>query len=100
MKVRPHRPIHAGRRTRTRQQILLVRKLGAHQVVDYRAARFEDVVDAVDVVFDTVGGEARHRSPAILSRDGRLVSIAADGEVTTNSKSERPTLSLNPFAND
>jgi NADPH:quinone reductase-like Zn-dependent oxidoreductase len=62
----------------------VVSELGAQQVVDYRAARFEDVVDAVDVVFDTVGGETRERSRTILSRDGRLVSIATDGEVTTN----------------
>lgn len=63
----------------------LVRELGAHQVIDYRAAaRFEAVVNVVDVVFDTVGGETRERSRALLSRDGRLVSIAADGEVTTD----------------
>ena len=61
-----------------------VRELGAHQVVDYRAVRFEDVVEPVDVVFDTVGGDTRERSRAMLTRSGRLVSIAADGEVTTN----------------
>ena len=58
-----------------------VRALGAHQAVDYRKVRFEE---AVDVVFDTVGGDVRERSRALLSRGGRLVSIAADGEVTTN----------------
>ena len=62
----------------------LVRELGAHQVVDYRAGRFEAAVEAVDVVFDTVGGETRERSRVILSRNGRMVSIAADGEVTTD----------------
>src|SRR5262245_38456837 len=34
-----------------------VRRLGADEVIDYRAQRFEDVVRDVDVVFDTVGGE-------------------------------------------
>jgi len=62
----------------------MVRELGAHQVVDYRAVRFEAVIEAVDVVFDTVGGETRERSRTILSRNGRMVSIAADGEVTTD----------------
>src|SRR3982751_6656309 len=33
-----------------------VRRLGADEVIDYRARRFEDVVQDVDVVFDTVGG--------------------------------------------
>src|SRR5919198_6630088 len=34
-----------------------VRSLGADEVLDYRAERFEDVVRDVDVVFDPVGGE-------------------------------------------
>src|SRR5262249_54910473 len=34
-----------------------VRRLGADEVIDYRAERFEDVARDVDVVFDTVGGE-------------------------------------------
>jgi NADPH:quinone reductase-like Zn-dependent oxidoreductase len=54
------------------------------QVVDYRAVRFEEAVDPVDVVFDTVGGDTRERSRALLLRDGRLVSIATDAEVTIN----------------
>jgi NADPH:quinone reductase-like Zn-dependent oxidoreductase len=70
--------------TTSTDTIKLVSKLGAHQVVDYRAVRFEDVVDSVDVVFDTVGGETRERSRALLGHTGRLVSIAADGEVTTD----------------
>jgi NADPH:quinone reductase-like Zn-dependent oxidoreductase len=39
--------------------------------------RFEDVVNDVDLVFDTVGGEALERSPAVLRRGGRLISIAS-----------------------
>src|ERR1700722_11847066 len=34
-----------------------VRGLGADEVVDYQKERFEDVVQPVDVIFDTVGGE-------------------------------------------
>jgi NADPH:quinone reductase-like Zn-dependent oxidoreductase len=34
-----------------------VRGLGADEVIDYRATRFEDAVRDLDVVFDTVGGE-------------------------------------------
>lgn len=46
-----------------------VRSLGAEQVIDYRAERFEDVVRQADVVFDTVGGED---SDAVLgSPEGR-----------------------------
>ena len=44
-----------------------VRSLGADEVIDYRAERFEDVVRDVDVVFDTVGGETLERSWACSS---------------------------------
>ena len=52
-----------------------VRQLGADQVIDYRSARFEDVVRDADVVFDTIGGETEERSYATLKRGGILVSI-------------------------
>lgn len=53
----------------------LVRKLGAHEVIDYRNTRFEDVVQNADVVFDTIGGETQERSWKVLNRGGVLVSI-------------------------
>src|SRR4051812_18589264 len=52
-----------------------VHELGAHEAVD-AATRFEDAVEPVDLVFDTVGGERLRRSVAVLRPDGRLVSIA------------------------
>jgi NADPH:quinone reductase-like Zn-dependent oxidoreductase len=55
-----------------------VSELGADQVVDHTGARFEDVVDQVDLVFDTVGGERLERSPAVVRPGGRLVSIATE----------------------
>src|SRR4051812_34038868 len=64
----------------------LVRGLGADEVIDYRAERFEDVVRDVDVVFDTVGGETLERSWAVLKPGGRLVTVAASGERTTDER--------------
>ena len=52
-----------------------VLELGAHQVVD-SAIAFEDAVEPVHVVFDTVGGERLRRSLAVLRAGGRLVSVA------------------------
>lgn len=62
--------------TASARNVEFVRGLGAAQVVDYRAARFEDAVRDVDAVIDTVGGETLARSPAVLKRGGRLVTIA------------------------
>jgi NADPH:quinone reductase-like Zn-dependent oxidoreductase len=63
-----------------------VRRLGADEVIDYRAQRFEDVVRDVDVVFDTVGGETLERSWGILKPGGRLVTVAASGERATDQR--------------
>jgi len=63
-----------------------VRSLGAEEVIDYRAQRFEDVVRDVDVVFDTVGGETLEKSWGVLKPGGRLVTVAASGEQTTDER--------------
>lgn len=54
-----------------------VRRLGAREVIDHRATRFEEVVHDVDVVFDCVGGETLQRSWDVLAPGGNLVTIAA-----------------------
>jgi NADPH:quinone reductase-like Zn-dependent oxidoreductase len=64
----------------------LVKELGADAVIDYETARFEDTARDIDIVFDTVGGDTRERSWKVLKANGKMVSIAADGEVTTNPK--------------
>lgn len=57
-----------------------VRGLGADEVIDYRAERFEEHVRGVDAVFDTVGGDTLRRSWGVLRPGGRLVTIAASEE--------------------
>ncbi|HVY69927.1 MAG TPA: zinc-binding dehydrogenase, partial [Verrucomicrobiae bacterium] len=57
-----------------------VRTLGADEVIDYRASRFEEVVKDVDVVFDAVGGETLDRSWGVLRPGGKLVTVATQGE--------------------
>ncbi|MBV8941210.1 MAG: NADP-dependent oxidoreductase [Solirubrobacterales bacterium] len=54
----------------------LARELGADEVIDHTTTRFEDAVEPVDLVFDTVGGDRLQRSPAVLRHGGRLVSVA------------------------
>jgi N-ethylmaleimide reductase len=63
--------------TASQQNHDYLRSLGAHDTIDYRATRFEDVVHDVDLVFDCVGGELATRSVPIISKGGRLVSIAS-----------------------
>lgn len=53
----------------------LIAKLGADEVIDYRASRFEDRMQKIDVVFDGVGGETLARSWRMLKPGGRMVTI-------------------------
>ncbi|QAY75159.1 zinc-dependent alcohol dehydrogenase family protein [Sphingosinicella sp. BN140058] len=58
-----------------------VRSLGADDVIDHRADDYVAAVadltqgQGVDVVFDTIGGDALTRSPLVLADAGRVVSI-------------------------
>jgi NADPH:quinone reductase-like Zn-dependent oxidoreductase len=54
-----------------------VRKLGADEFVDYKKAKFEDKMSAVDLVFDTVGGDTQERAFQTLKRGGVLVSTVS-----------------------
>ena len=56
----------------------LARGFGAHEVFDPSTVRFEDPLEPVDVVFDTVGGDLLQRSLAVIRQGGRLVSVAEE----------------------
>jgi len=55
----------------------LVRRFGAEQVLD-PAAPFVGSVEPVDLVFDSVGGDALARSADVLREGGRLVAVAEE----------------------
>lgn len=51
-----------------------LRELGADEVIDYKATKFEDVVHNVDVVLDTLNGDTQQRSWDVLKKGGFLAS--------------------------
>ena len=53
-----------------------VKSLGAQLAIDYGEAQFETVVQDVDVVIDTVGGNIPERSWAVMRPGGILVTVA------------------------
>ncbi|MEU9993929.1 NADP-dependent oxidoreductase [Streptomyces sp. NPDC050848] len=59
----------------------LLRELGADEAVDYREARFEDVVSDVDIVLDALGGETAERSLKVLRTGGRLITLPGPDDV-------------------
>jgi NADPH:quinone reductase-like Zn-dependent oxidoreductase len=73
-----------------------VAELGAGQVIDYQASRFEDSLGGVDIVFDTVGGETLKRSWSVLKPSGRMVTIAAVEEETTEERVRKAFFIVEP----
>ena len=61
--------------TASAQHAEFVRILGTDQVIDYKKAKFEEIVRDVDVVFDTIGGDTQERSWGVLKKRGILVSV-------------------------
>lgn len=56
----------------------LALELGASEVIDYARTQFDDEVEGLDAVLDTVGGDTLDRSWKVLRRGGTLVTIAGD----------------------
>jgi NADPH:quinone reductase-like Zn-dependent oxidoreductase len=53
-----------------------LRALGVDEAVDYTVSRFEEAIEPVDMVLDTVGGEILNRSFRVVKAGGSLISIA------------------------
>ncbi|WP_375476778.1 NADP-dependent oxidoreductase [uncultured Nostoc sp.] len=63
--------------TASAANVEFIRSLGADQAIDYKATPFEEVVENVDVVLDTLGGDTQARSYSVLKPGGILVATAA-----------------------
>jgi NADPH:quinone reductase-like Zn-dependent oxidoreductase len=59
------------------RDVAYVHSLGADEVIDFHAERFEDKAQDVDVVIDLVGGATQSRSFAVLRPGGSLVSAVS-----------------------
>jgi NADPH:quinone reductase-like Zn-dependent oxidoreductase len=82
--------------TASARNLAFISQLGAEQVIDYRAVHFEDHVRNMDVVFDTVGGETLQRSWGVLKPGGRMITIAADSETTTDDRVKQAFFIVEP----
>lgn len=50
-------------------------ELGADEVIDYKNTDFSTVVGELDIVFDTVGGQAHQKSKGVLKPGGKLAFV-------------------------
>src|ERR671936_420474 len=82
--------------TASAQNLAFVSGLGAEQVIDYRATRFDEKLSEIDVVFDTVGGETLQRSWSVLKPGGRMITIAAESEATADDRVKQAFFIVEP----
>jgi NADPH:quinone reductase-like Zn-dependent oxidoreductase len=73
-----------------------LRALGADEAVDRSAVRLEETVAAVDLVFDTVGGEVLVRSAHLLRDGGRIVSVAEEPPAALSERVEASYFVVEP----
>ena len=60
--------------TTSAANISFVKQLGADEVIDYHNENFEDKLNDIDLVFDTIGGETQKRSIQVLKNGGKLIT--------------------------
>lgn len=58
-------------------------ELRVDSIIDYTAVRFDDAVNDVDIVLDTVGGETLKRSVRVLRPGSRLISVVEEPSLET-----------------
>jgi NADPH:quinone reductase-like Zn-dependent oxidoreductase len=90
---------HRGARviaTASERNLHFVSELGAEQVIDYRAARFEETAREMDVVFDTVGGDTLARSWHVLKGGGRMVTVVSEAENATDNRTKAAFFIVEP----
>jgi len=86
---------HIGARvitTTSAANIDYVRGLGADQVLDYNAQDFTKMVNGVDAVFETVGGDVTQKSFAVLKPGGRAAFIASGPQAPPSPRSDVTSL--------
>jgi NADPH:quinone reductase-like Zn-dependent oxidoreductase len=74
-----------------------VKELGADEFVDYTQGPFEEMIQDVDVVFDTVGGPNPLRSLDVLKEGGRLVAIAGGITDELKQKAEKKNIKATAY---
>lgn len=55
-----------------------VKSLGADEVIDFRTQKFEEIVNDIDFILDTVGGENFVRSLKVLKPEGTIVLLPSN----------------------
>ncbi|MFO8068605.1 MAG: NADP-dependent oxidoreductase [Alkalibacterium sp.] len=64
----------------------LLESLGVDRPVNYEEEAFEEVLEDIDLVFNTIGGKVLEKSLSLIKNKGRLLSIAGDPSELVDTK--------------
>ncbi|UYL08508.1 NADP-dependent oxidoreductase [Bdellovibrio sp. SKB1291214] len=74
--------------TTSSKNIDFVKSLGADHIINYQQQSFETVVSNIDVVFDTLGGEALDKAFSVVKPGGWVISISGTPDYETGQDME------------
>lgn len=76
----------------------LLKSLGVDRPIDYEEEAFEEVLDDIDLVLDTLGGKNLEKSLSLIKNKGKLLSIAGDPSdiVDTDEEYDADYFSMKP----
>ncbi|WP_330285112.1 NADP-dependent oxidoreductase [Streptomyces sp. NBC_00588] len=77
-----------------------VEDFGADEVIDYTSVDFTEAIGEVDLVLDTIGGDAVERSLGVLRPGGHLVTAVAEEDLTLAAKYEAAGMRFSGIAVD
>jgi NADPH:quinone reductase-like Zn-dependent oxidoreductase len=77
-----------------------VEGFGADEFIDYTTVDFADVVEDVDVVLDTIGGDTAERSLGVLRPGGHLVTATAEDDTALIARFEAAGMRFSGIAVD
>ena len=69
--------------TTSTKNVSWVKKLGADRVIDYKSENYLDIVKAIDIVYDTLGGKYTLEAFNVIKKGGKVVSIIGEVDKET-----------------
>lgn len=74
--------------TCSKENVDVVKNLGADRVIDYKKVKFEEKLKNLDLVIDLVGGDTQKRSINVLKKGGTLVTTVAPESLAAAKKND------------
>jgi len=85
--------------TCSKENIEMVKSIGADQVIDYKSEDFSTKLKNIDVVLDTIGGDTQVKSLKVLKSGGTLVSTVGVNAAEKAPRSDVNTIAYYSIAN-